>query len=230
MATIKTQLVGSERRILTKNGLISCSCCEAGCCMYPADQLGIGYMEEDLPDEIYLYYRIAGRVSEGIMTRSGSTYVIDPLLGEVTASVVFGIAWQFTGLFYVTDDFLSFQNICLIKTSFPFVPPEDGDTQSVDSIVDQFSDTYTVNTYDDFVGGSPVSSFVITRTELCLWTGFDGRYGGGTDVSLRYTAPTPSSTRSSMWTMRGFGRVDGGPFKSPAGTYLDGNYIWQVVP
>jgi hypothetical protein len=62
VATIKTQLVDGQRRIITKvvNGQrrVSCSCCEGeeGCCMYPAfayrpDDSGL-IKHEDLPDVI----------------------------------------------------------------------------------------------------------------------------------------------------------------------------------
>jgi hypothetical protein len=55
--TIKTQVVDDEKRIITKvvdgKTRISCTCCaSAECCMYPADQLGILYTEDDLPDSI----------------------------------------------------------------------------------------------------------------------------------------------------------------------------------
>ena len=54
MANVRTQVSGSTRRVLTKvvNGQrrVSCSCCEVGCCMYPASLLGEAYADDDLPD------------------------------------------------------------------------------------------------------------------------------------------------------------------------------------
>jgi hypothetical protein len=222
-----TKLVEGER-------LVSCTCCTEGCCPYPAEQLGIGYLEEDLPDTITFDPNFSADIGAALQTatRSGEIYTTPTytytILGNTftkTSSVGRGLEGDpGVDVWGVLQDGLdpSNPNRCLFRV---------GDSDSLDSVEwrDDYLDTYTVNTYDDFVGGSPVSSFVITRTALCLWTGFDDRYGSGTTVSLHYNTPTSSSTRSSMWTMQGFGRVDGGPFKSPQGTYLDGNYVWEVV-
>jgi hypothetical protein len=68
MAKVKSQLVGSERRIITKvvNGQrrVSCSCCETECCMYPAAAFNNGDITiEDLPDEIILLGEPSGDVT-----------------------------------------------------------------------------------------------------------------------------------------------------------------------
>jgi len=50
--TIKTQ----GGKVITKGGKVSCTCCEEGCCMYPAEAYGTLYQFEDLPDEIEFKY------------------------------------------------------------------------------------------------------------------------------------------------------------------------------
>jgi hypothetical protein len=66
MATIKTQLVGSEPRIITKDGLISCECCQEGftCCVYPATC-------DKGPDSIFFYGQVLER--NGFVTYGDTT-------------------------------------------------------------------------------------------------------------------------------------------------------------
>lgn len=61
-------------KILTKNGKVSCSCCEQdGCCMYRADELGVGFQEADLPDSV----EINGITTNRIGTSYGSSVVLE---------------------------------------------------------------------------------------------------------------------------------------------------------
>jgi hypothetical protein len=147
MATVRTQLVSGQRRIITKvvNGQrrVSCSCCESEpfCCMYPADLLGSTYGANDLPDAVTVNW--AGRFT-GSMGKSGSGYED----GGATLQAVDGV-WR------LSDD-AGIRNVgrCLIRG--------DGNlTQGDDLVEDQFEDTYTV----DIVG----YSIPIFRVSLCKW-------------------------------------------------------------
>ena len=73
MATIKLQPSGA---VVLKDGKVSCSCCEVGCCMYPAQALADGgYEVSDLPDDV--------TVNGTGFPRSGTTY------GNTTNGVIF---------------------------------------------------------------------------------------------------------------------------------------------
>jgi hypothetical protein len=189
--------------------------------MYPASQLGVGYGQDDLPNEIENGIDVFG--NRGIWTKSGMKYLADFTNDDETYAAEITVdtdslgnkGWVFRREGEAIVDILG---ECLFFSSEL-------------AATDLFADTYTVNTYDEFVGGSPVSSFTITRQSLCVWAGFDGRYGeAGTNVQLTYTTPNEGSPRTSMWTMASNGRVDDGPYNSPEGIYADGNYVWEVVP
>jgi hypothetical protein len=236
MATIKTRTVGGQRRIITKvvggQRRVSCSCCEEPeCCMYPAEAVESGVITfEDLPDQLvvenpeviigpWFYDKVNAPYTLLLIGKTFEVYYEGPLINNPplqTFICLEGDQWVFIntdgGSTLLDQDFLE----CLIDN---FV-----------AITDTFADIYTVNTYDEFVGGSPASSFTITRQSLCVWSGFDARYNDGEDVALRYNTPNESSTRASMWTVANSGRFDAGPYNSPEGVYLDGNYVWEVVP
>ncbi len=53
MATIKLQPSGA---VVLKDGKVSCACCDTECCLYPASQLGVGYVAEDLPNGVTLNF------------------------------------------------------------------------------------------------------------------------------------------------------------------------------
>lgn len=229
MPTIKTQVTGGVRRIITKllssQRRISCSCCETSCCMYPAQYFGSGYIDDDLPEELE---SVDGSgVVEFIFTK------IDP------SSSYWGGYYQGNYNDRVWEILLEDNEWVVAVAETP--NPEDGfigtgsgpclisdQFAQIGGIFDLFEDTYTVNTYDESISGPPESTFTITRQSLCVWTGFDSRYGNGANVSLVYSI-NESGTREGMWSIEGFGRVDGGPYNSPVGSYVDGNYIWDVV-
>jgi hypothetical protein len=163
MATVKTKLTDGELRIITKDGKVSCSCCEGepSCCMYPADLLGSTYGANDLPDAVTVNWtdRFVGS-----MSKSGSGYAG----GGATLQIVNGI-WQLS-------DSDGTRNVgrCLIRG--------DGNlTQGDDLVEDQFADEYNVQ-----ITAFPNSEFpflfngTVTRNGLCVWTYF----GEGTGVSL----------------------------------------------
>jgi hypothetical protein len=70
MATIKTQLIGEERRVITKDGLVSCSCCDdiILCCMYSTEY---AYSIEDFPDAINVTWEDQ---YNGILNKSAEFY------------------------------------------------------------------------------------------------------------------------------------------------------------
>ena len=163
MATIKTTGAGTSLRVLTKTAdrvqRVSCSCCEeAICCPYPADQLGVGYTQDDLPDTIDVGGSILGAPARIIVSRSGSFY------GPINQSIFNGTA--FTEFIFVeTNDFSEvvwFRNTtngepvgigepCLFQTL------EEGS-----AILDTFADTFEVS--------GPVNG-TVTRESLCVWSG-----------------------------------------------------------
>ena len=140
-------------KIVTKDGKVSCSCCEL-CCMYPSQALADGdYTADDLPDSVLLTYDLV----EGFeLTRSGSEF-IGVFDQSLTYRLSIGIppeASDHEWLLYINDG-LDDNNACLIQG--------DGNLNPGDDIVeDQFADTYTVN---GPTGGT------VTRESACVWSG-----------------------------------------------------------
>jgi hypothetical protein len=179
MAIIRTQLVGSERRIITKvvnnQRRVSCSCCpsEEECCMYPADQFGT---IDDLPDSVLAPIN-ADQL--GIYTRDGSRFVgtftgdDGPIGFEVIVA---------TSSFGATGWTLRAEGGTVTEGTFPCLFGQD-ELQTQDN----FADTYTV-TFPRLDGyGSGTAT--VTRQSLCGWSGLDET---GCEVILIYeTTPFP---------------------------------------
>lgn len=160
---IKTTGTGANRRIITKlvdgQRRVSCSCCEeTGCCMYPADQLGVGYQEADLPDEVRITI-LDGYVFPGagdgsrIAARSGSEYSYGSY-GAI-ANLKLGVdngAWVF-----IPNAYGSVR--CLVGDG------EEGELAGF-LVEDTFADTY--NVYIPYDGGIDIE---VTRESLCRWYG-----------------------------------------------------------
>ena len=142
-----TKLVEGER-------LVSCTCCVIVCCMYPADQLGIGYTEDDLPDTIDVEGQIMGVPTRIIVTRNGSEY------GPINQTTIGGIPFSTTLLV----DFDSFDTLVWrFDNDFsgdPCLFLADNSEQYV--VDDTFEDTYAVT--------GPVNG-TVTRQSRCVWTG-----------------------------------------------------------
>jgi hypothetical protein len=214
-----TKLVEGER-------LVSCTCCTEGCCPYPAEQLGIGYLEEDLPDTITFDPNFSADIGAALQTatRSGEiyttptyTYTIGGNTFTTTSSVGRGLEGDpGVDVWGVLRDGLDPANSirCLFRV---------GDSDSLDSVEwrDDYLDTYEVSTS----GGS----FEIDRVSLCSWSGFDPDYNGGTTVILKINEASATRPRANLWTMAGSGRTDGGPYQGPPGTYSNGTYTWTVT-
>jgi hypothetical protein len=170
MAIIRTQLVGSERRIITKvvNGQrrVSCSCCPSeGCCMYPASQLGVGYGQDDLPNEIENFIDVFG--NRGIWTKSGMKYLADftdddqTYAAEITVDTdsLGNKGWVFRG---EGEAIVNILGECLFFSSEL-------------AATDLFADTYTVTV------GSTTGT--VTRESLCVWRGLTS---DGCPIALSY--------------------------------------------
>jgi uncharacterized protein CbrC (UPF0167 family) len=209
MATVATKLTDGQRRIITKvidgQRRVSCSCCEAGCCMYPAAELGNRYVAEDLPDAVTVNW--AGRFT-GSMTKSGSGYAG----GGATLEVVNDI-WRLS-------DTGGDRNVgrCLVIGNGNL-------TQGDDLVEDQFADTYTVERRTETLTGPPDATYTITRESLCRWCGFDPLRES--TICLEYNPPTFAG--QGHWAMDGFGEATPRNNSSPVGNYNDGGSIWMVL-
>jgi len=142
-----TKLVEGER-------LVSCTCCVIVCCMYPANQLGIGYAAADLPDTIDVDGQIMGVPTRIIVARNGSEY------GPINQTTIGGIPFSTTLLV----DFDSFDGLVWrFNNEFsgdPCLFLADNSEQYV--VDDTFADTYQVT--------GPVNG-TVTRQGRCVWTG-----------------------------------------------------------
>jgi hypothetical protein len=210
MATVRTQLVSGQRRIITKviNGQrrVSCSCCpsEEGCCMYPADQLGVGYTAEDLPDEIMWFINV-NLEQRFAWPKVGHKYVRQFCDDEECYEAeirVEGGQWLF-GFDDNVPPAYWFSSNCLFQ---------EGDEQG---FVDNFADTYTA-----YVNGPADvfdETFLVIRRSLCVWSS-DVDEGEPSGVVL--TAPQSSSLK---WVLDvfGFPQAKDDPQNSPIGLYDD---------
>jgi hypothetical protein len=218
MATIKTQLVDGQRRIITKvvNGQrrVSCSCCEEPeCCMYPASQLGVGYTASDLPDTL----EITNGGTTVTATKSGSSYPFTFGINSLSLQVIGG-SWAFDP---APDEWSNWVNPCLITDDVGI------------NVKDTFEDTYTINF--DFEGEDETiqETVIVTRESLCVWSGANSC---GDPVELRYFCQ--GGTSCFMWSVyftttelrqagpctggQGFAAVKNGTLNTPSGDYGDG--------
>jgi hypothetical protein len=197
MATIKTQLVDGERRIITKvvNGQrrVSCSCCETECCMYPATKLEQGiFTVADLPDSITVVdsFTTPGEVALYFVAKNE-----DGSYGEGGFSPQQGQP----GAFFLPDEWLinsgqvtPGQGDCLFVEEYFLSPPAD-----FVYTLDNFEDTYSFTT--------PEGSGTLTRESLCVWR------GGGRSLTF------VSGDTFVGWTFGGTRKE--GTQNTPVGTY-----------
>jgi hypothetical protein len=197
MAIIKTKLVNGQRRIITKvvNGQrrVSCSCCETGCCMYPAylydptSDSGL-IKHEDLPDVIIGGGKTYNKITPVDLFDDGFLYGIylDPTSpNEETEGYIrwradggdFGPAW---------DAFAEGGRNCLVEDLF-----DNG------FWLDDFAETYSYTILQD--------SGVLTRESLCAWR------GGGRSLTF------VSNDTFVGWAFNGVRKS--GAQNSPVGTY-----------
>ena len=190
MATIKRK---SNGKIITKNGKVSCTCCEEfGCCMYPAQALFDGlYTYEDLPDTVVqvssdvppvvtVFTKLSspqtgtGAGAPGVPT----TYFLGIDSNSNNETVGIGIysnddegpnsgpTWKGTEVSNESSQY----GACLFAPIF-------NDPLDYFSLEDQFADTYTVNADLEFPWeeqGNPITIpvngfFSLERVSLCQW-------------------------------------------------------------
>lgn len=198
MATIKTTGTGTSLRVLTKTAdgvqRVSCSCCEeADCCLYPADQLGIGYTQDDLPDTIdwdSTFDTSPGTIIT--LSRNGDQY--GPYTRPSGVSTYFLVELDVSStpqwtLFSTDGDPLFDQYNAIHPCLFQ---PSTGELQRIE---DNFEDTYEVT--------GPVSG-TVTRQSRCVWS--------GTGLTL--------SNYGYQWKVNG--RDKSGNQNTPVGSYADG--------
>jgi hypothetical protein len=199
MSNIRTQVVSGDRRVITKviegQRRVSCECCvaEVVCCPYAADQLGIGYFEEDLPDTITIndYVDVPRTAS-----RTGTTFQTEnfqnPSFPSVTTSVRLERAID-------SFDALVWQ-IVVINNGFPgdpvssspclfYVLPETPNFYDNTVWQDDFLDTYS---YTVVFNGNTIESGTITRIGLCVWsnTNIVNQIGGALFTGVAYSDAT----------------------------------------
>jgi hypothetical protein len=205
-----------------------CDPCVGVCCPYDANQLGVGYNEEDLPDVIS--YRtnfdnpFQGTYNPIIVnaTRSGTTYTTEPYtftILDITQTFTNKIVRGFSDLFGVFVWGVE-QDLPLLNEGPCLFRVVDGSLEF--RWRDKFLDTYTVTT--------ALGSFPIFRQSLCSWSGFDPNYGPtGSNVTLLLNPASAGRPRNALWTFAGFPRQDAGPYNSPLGTYSSSTYTWTVT-
>jgi hypothetical protein len=213
---IRTQLTDNVRRVITKvvdeERRVSCSCCVAAeCCMYPADQLGVGYTEDDLPNDLFLYVEAGGIVKfEGTLVRSGAEFVN----GTTRMFVEAGLFWRVE-----SDGIPYFGRVCLFSSQdFPYQEPAPGGGQVTVAIQDNFEDAYS---YNFVFNGNTIESGTITRTGLCTWSS-----GGGLFTGVAYSdgnnvfGDQGAVFEWATYDGNDFQAIKTPPHNSPEGTYV----------
>jgi hypothetical protein len=164
MATIKLQPSGA---VVLKDGKVACTCCEqVQCCLYPADQLGFGFFEADLPETLLsgiFTKNIGGENTGAIFVSPGYTVWRQK---QLYTGVYYGRAYTlFVGVLFIdqpTDDPPNFGvgNMAVYTFGMSEGFPENPNDGCIGRIIhDDFNPTYTV-------GG-----ITLTRDSLCQWTG-----------------------------------------------------------
>ena len=214
---IKTTGEGANRRIITKlvdgQRRVSCSCCEeAVCCMYPADQLGVGYQEADLPDEVRI--TIAGTGGDSrIAARSGSEYSYGSYGG--IANLKLGVddgAWVFIPN---ADNLSAYVQQCLVGEEAEF------------AVEDTFADTYNIS-----YSNPATASTTVTRESLCVWRGQTTVtiFGNSTPLTVvleYFNSPDAGAQEDQLkWIVNGDIKI--GTQNTPVGSYQSGDATWTV--
>jgi hypothetical protein len=232
MPTVKLQ----NGKVLLKDGKVSCSCCEEGCCMYPADKLGDTYEAADLPDAVTI-----NGVSSDKYPTGGIPDLMDggtpgywkggtPQTGDYCISEFGSGVWSL--FIYDEDEWDASGGLpCLIGGDDRF-------NTGNDEIEDQFADCYGVDS-------SYAGLIILRRQSLCVWTGEDIC---GREVLLFYcqgdgeTPPNCIPTEIHKWHLyytgyfsnpvefgceenfpfdEGFAGVKSSPQNKPDGTYIN---------
>lgn len=145
MAKIK---LNSERKIITINNKISCSCCGPECCFYTAPRANVN----KIPESIQFYGQVLNKTGNGYGDQQNGTF----LEGDVWASYRNGIRSERTCLFTQAN-----------------IAPGDFGQNNDKNIVDNWADAYGTQT-DASAGGVCQAGFVqgiVYRTHSWLWSG-----------------------------------------------------------
>ena len=213
-------------KIITKDGKVSCACCEEPeCCMYPAQALFDGlYTVDDLPDSVDIInvdivneLELNRSGAQYFGTTGGNTYKIsignDP---ETPDDKYWALDVSFNGGAYgrVTE------SECLINYPYPRPDPP---VQEIGGFKDQFADTYTVT----ITGPIPTQIVSLNRVSLCLWEGIGP--SGGSIWSIRYFSEDQEPNFLYRWLLDANDalRFKQGPSNTPAGNY-DTAYVEEV--
>jgi hypothetical protein len=231
MATIKyNEDENGNKRIILKNGKVSCTCCEGGCCMYPARAFVENlYTVDDLPDEILVNNGMFG-LADKVFTKTGGNVIFyEATHGALFFSVQIltfftpggeeRIIWSLTE--GVNETGLSSLPDCLIVAD-----------NEADPSKDTFADTYTIQFYGSPPDGPFIGTTTATRVSLCRWefTAIGGTCGAGQTGALIYENNFLPEAR--FWRIV-IGSCEGDEESinntTPLGTYLSADGEWRVV-
>lgn len=245
MATIKTTGTGATLRILTKtvSGVqrVSCSCCEEGCCMYPADHdWGDG---SDLPDAVTLVLPQDSPLILNAIRNGDEFSVADPVYwSPVTFAPdpetlysprqyfrikkgmddlgpdVWLVQFRYEDQNWVSSNGGLYRSSCLFTGDGNLTP---GDDYYVE---DQFAASYLVELTDS-IGPS---SFLVERVDLCTWIWSESLGEFTSDVTLYFDSVNflwvvtggyfPDGTEGSQSLFIGANRSE---LATPLGAYLN---------
>jgi hypothetical protein len=205
MATIKTQVAGGIRRILTKivnsQRRVSCSCCDIivpECCMYPAQGLLDGvFTANDLPDSI----DITDSGITNTYSKNGSIYEFsNKSLRPINSRWI---------QFLDEEEVATRNQPCLIAPDDPL------------KVEDRFLETYNVSYTED---GITTISVVVNRIDLCVWESEIFNLDEETlrQIRLRFIDGSPPVFgQNQKWIIENsfLVWVKGGTMNSPMGSY-----------
>ena len=180
--------------------------------MYPADQLGVGYQEADLPDEVRI--TIAGTGGDSrIAARSGSEYSYGSYGG--IANLKLGVddgAWVFIPN---ADNLSAYVQQCLVGEEAEF------------TVEDTFADTYNIS-----YSNPATASTTVTRESLCVWRGQTvvTIFGNSTPLTVvleYFNSPDAGAQEDQLkWIVNGDIKI--GTQNTPVGSYQSGDATWTV--
>jgi hypothetical protein len=169
MPTVKIQ----NGKVILKDGKVSCTCCE-GCCMYPAEGLGVTYDLDDLPDAITAFGSDLQKRTSGFPGSEFANVIVGYLKEGAPEYGDYAIVrnsevldnwqvWSFDNDEWDRGAGFGGVGNCLIQGDGNLTPGND-------IVEDQFADCYEV-TWDD----DGTRSAIVQRASLCVWEGIDFR-------------------------------------------------------
>lgn len=216
MTTIKTQVTGGARKVITKvvggQKMVSCSCCEeeGACCMYPAQALNEEALTyQDLPEQVEVFVDAGESVFMQRIDPPIQEYGIVVYYEEIGNGYSEGENYIYRG--EGEESYTVFLGGEIFYASCLFTNPEDFRVQ------DAFADAYN---WSNGESGS------IERTSLCRWQGIGRLYyydGDDSSVEAFYNGPP----HRWVFIREGLQQEEGGglwektdPQNGPEGTYV----------